>query len=433
MNEFEIFVQNKPPCFAVVKQSGFDASPCTSCVVKHKCFSALWRIYEAIGEGVLPDNGYRKFELRRFKQEHQRYGNHHDLNDTHSFPVEVLRGLHHRALPKRSRDDEEIADLVENVDADVAVASESIASGEDRTAPQTRARDATTLIDAETEASLLRLASASGTPTASKPALAPADTRTYRFPVPDGRPYEGYDHNELVELLEEAIAVGFWSARPAGYASVRSAVCAISLELNIRGAWAPRFRPVPGSKRKPEERDEINLALDCQVIDIHWRAHSDDKPLQRIPKFENIFTPGEFDFDLAGKFAELDWGRDSKVTHLTLTEAMQWEHATLQNGNLRDRWRVIEKGDVRGSKVKQIGALQLEPLIRNALPSHSDRKKHVPGMVDVWKASKIVGDSPKQIARLVSLMNGKPERDPSSVRKTLTTVKRLLRQAKSTM
>jgi hypothetical protein len=136
-----------------------------------------------------------------------------------------------------------------------------------------------------------------------------------------------------------------------------------------------------------------------------------------------------FDFEMASRFAQLDWKSQTKVIHLHLTEDMQWEHALLQHPSIRDKWRTIENGDVRGDKVKQAGAPHIESMLRQAMSNAPHLKNYIPGLVLTWKARRIVGDSPMRITKIVALMNGKMPRDVSAIRRTLASLDRHLKSA----
>ncbi|MYM42209.1 hypothetical protein, partial [Duganella qianjiadongensis] len=92
--------------------------------------------------------------------------------------------------------------------------------------------------------------------------------------------------------------------------------------MNLRQRHAPRFRPQPPLPQKAKSIAEQNLARDRQVIDLHWRANSINKPMVSVSKFEGIFDSEAFNFKLASNFAQLDWRQQTKVIHLRLTEEM---------------------------------------------------------------------------------------------------------------
>lgn len=102
---------------------------------------------------------------------------------------------------------------------------------------------------------------------------------------------------------------------------------------------------------------------------------------------------------------------------------MQWEHAVLQIKSIRDKWRTIEFGDVTdGTNVKQRGAPHIETALRASMNNSPHLVKHIPGLVRVWMATRIVGDHPARIAQLVSLMTGEKPRDVRAVRRSIETL-----------
>lgn len=246
----------------------------------------------------------------------------------------------------------------------------------------------------------------------------------YSFPIPSDRQYLGCSTRDLKYILIGLVNQAFSHHHPTGYAAVRVDLCAVHIELNKRQIIAPRFRAMPRLSKKPLSRNETDMALDRQVIDIHWRAFSQNKPLASVEKYIGIFHADDFDFDLAEKFSQEKWRPQVKVVHLHLSDEMQWEHSVLQTAGIRDKWRVIEFGDVRGDAVRQKGAPQIEMLLREMMGGTPHLRPYIPGLVDVWKARRIIGDRPSQISKVVSLMTGEKRRDNSAIRKSLLTLDR---------
>jgi hypothetical protein len=246
----------------------------------------------------------------------------------------------------------------------------------------------------------------------------------YSFPIPSDRKYLDCGTEDLKAALIDLVYHAFSHHRPTGYGTLRADLCAVHIELNKRQVIAPRFRAMPRLVKKPLSLDETDMALDRQVIDIHWRAFSQNKPIASIEKYIGIFRADDFDFHLAEKFCQEKWRPQVKVVHLHLSDEMQWEHSVLQRVGIRDKWRVIEFGDVRGDAVKQKGAPQIEILLREMMAGTPHLRPHIPGLVNVWKARRIVGDSPRQISRVVSSMTGEKPRDNSAIRKSLLTLDR---------
>jgi hypothetical protein len=246
----------------------------------------------------------------------------------------------------------------------------------------------------------------------------------YSFPTSSRDKYYNCSDVDLKRVLSKLTDQAFSRHFPVGYAAVRSELCSVHIELNRRQLIAPRFRPMARLSKTPLSNHELDMALDRQVIDIHWRAFSKNKPLASIDKYLDIFRADDFDFALAEKFPQEKWRPQVKVVHLHLSEEMQWEQAVLQNAAIRDKWRAIEFGDVRGDKIRQKGAPQIEILLREMMANTPHLGQYIPGLVNVWKARRIVGDSPSKISKFVSLMTGDKPRDKGSIRKSLLTLDR---------
>ena len=248
-------------------------------------------------------------------------------------------------------------------------------------------------------------------------------TARYTFPTIAQRAHESYSDTALVEALSVLVAHAFQGVAPIGYGAVRTEICAINLEMNLRQRMAPRFRPMRKLVQKPQPGDETDMALDRQVIDLHWRAFSAEKPLAAIQDYNGIFDAPAFDFHLAARFAQEAWKLGAKAVHLNLTEEMQWEHAVIQIQNIRDKWRTLQYGDVtNGTEIKQRGMPQVESVLRTKMRNSPHLSKHIPGLVRVWAARRIVGDHPARIARLESLMSGEKPRDPRAIKRSMRTL-----------
>jgi hypothetical protein len=256
-------------------------------------------------------------------------------------------------------------------------------------------------------------------------------TPPYAFPAPDSRRYFEYTNDALVEELKALIGRGELTTSSKHYDSVRAEICAIHIEMNLRQQYAPRFRPQAKLRKTPESGNDENLGRDRQVIDLHWRANSSDKPMSTVIGYERIFDAEQFDFELASAFAQLDWRPHTKVIQLHLTEDMQWENAIIQAPNIRDKWRTIERGDVRGSEIKQAGAPHIRTCLHQAMANAPHLREHVPGLVRVWMARRIVGDMPKRVARLVALMTGEKARDVSAIRRAIDSLDARLTAARA--
>jgi len=251
------------------------------------------------------------------------------------------------------------------------------------------------------------------------PAVSFESAAPYVFPAKNFRHYSHYSNNDLIAEVERLIKLADLMSAATQYESVRGAMCALHIEMNLRQQHAPRFRPQSPLPKKADSHAAALLGLDRQVIDLHWRAHSCDKPMVQVDDFPGIFDSEPFDFELAARFAQLGWKSATKAVHLHLTNDMQWEHAILQSSNIRDKWRTIRSGDLRGSVVKEIGAPQVYTALHQSMASTPHLRAHIPGLVQIWSARRIVGESPQRVARLVALMCGERARDASAIRRSI--------------
>jgi hypothetical protein len=254
----------------------------------------------------------------------------------------------------------------------------------------------------------------------------------YSFPRTTQRNYSSVSDAELIETLSKLVTRAFRGSAPLGYAVARNDICAINLEMNIRQRIAPRFRPLQKLERKPRPGDETEMARDRQVIDLHWRAFSSSKPHAAVQNYPGIFDAPDFSLAMAERFALEEWNMGAKSVHLHLTEEMQWEHAVIQAKSIRDKWRAIEFGIVtKGTDVKQLGTPQVEETLRAAMGTASH--KHIPGLVHVWVAQRIAGDSPVRVAKWVSLMSGEKPRDTRAVRRSMKSLDTHLTKVKASV
>lgn len=249
----------------------------------------------------------------------------------------------------------------------------------------------------------------------------------YRFPVPSTRLYELRTNAELIDQLKHLLNSAFGSSTAIGYRAIRSTFCAIQIEMNLRQQYAPQFRPpTPALPHKNLTPDEVCTSRDRQVIDIHWRAFSYDKPTAPAAKYPGIFNNTPFDFSLAEAFAQAEWTPATKVVDLHLSESMQIEHVSLKGTSAGRAWRVVSLGDVCGPKVRQNGAPQIEAALRDGIAASGSTKslKHLPSMLTAWMARELVGrgSKPSRIVKMVALMTGEKQRDPSAIQKTLSSV-----------
>jgi hypothetical protein len=248
----------------------------------------------------------------------------------------------------------------------------------------------------------------------------------YSFPLVPTRPYGSATHVELVAHLETLVVDGFEQQRsarlPTKYADVRVALCQVSLELNFRQALAPRFRHLPTPAWKAVTRNEVDYALDLQIVDLHWRAHSKRKPKSPISNYPGLFANSPFDFSVAEAFARRTLPKDMKVTDARLTASMTIEHTLLQTTAQSEKWRLVRNGYVRGADVERLGIPHVQAYLEESVLRQPHLAKHVPNWVDIWTACRLVGEEPSDVAALVALMTGTEVADVSATKRKIVAV-----------
>lgn len=238
------------------------------------------------------------------------------------------------------------------------------------------------------------------------------------FPVPIEDGYHFFTDTELMDALIRQRDIV--SADLSDYDAPRRAlICALSMELNYRQKWAPRFRGLPSLPARPKATYEQHYLIDQQVLDIHWRACSMNKPRGLIKDYPNLFDGKLWSVSGAVRFAERNLPFDMKVVDARLTMSMVTEHSALQDKSTAHLWRVLKNGVIRGARVDQWGAPQLEALLRESMQGQPHLVQHVPGLVRVWQAYRMVGRKPAQIARLAALMTGEEPVDRSAINRKL--------------
>jgi hypothetical protein len=252
------------------------------------------------------------------------------------------------------------------------------------------------------------------------PEAVPVGKSAFPVPVEDG--YHFFTDDELRQALARQLQLV--ARDPTNYeGDTRGVICAVSMELNFRQKWAPRFRGFPTPSKQPKTEQERNYLVDLQVLDLHWRACSDRKPRDTVAGYPGIFDPKDWGVGAAVRFAERNLPFNNKTVDARLTPSMMIEHAALQTQDLRDCWRVLRNGYVKGTVVEKWGVPQLEARLTEAMKSSPHLQRHVPGLVNTWVAYKLVGGrKPTEIARLVGLMTGEPPKDRSAITRKLEAI-----------
>jgi hypothetical protein len=468
--EFNSIINGRPDCFAIPVEVDLGRLECENCGSRNACFGLVLQMVEAIQNLRVP-SAHRANYLRKVPKETLNC-----LNDplfrkpSSCFPNE-LEFLVDRSInygPKRigptppihvpmsdQEMDELLAglgndstdtkkstastedDLDDEIDVEAFMASllddpvevvEMESSGELASTPAPKMEN-TQRIDITESAVVSIGSSGSGMSAIAEPTslseLTPSTSGAFSFPMPTKRPYEHFTNKQLSDQLLALNHQAFDAKAPSGYYSVREMLCATHIEMNLRQEHAPRFRSTHdmglADFTKPENFHE---SLDRQVIDIHWRAHSNDKPLSLARNYPTIFHNAPFDQEIAERFAQEKWKHVSKVVHLHLTNDMQWEHAILQGKEMQKKWPILKNGYVKGAETKETGRPQIERKLCDAMAISNNRanSRFVSGMVDAWVARRIVGDHPMQIVRMIALMTGERPRDRSAVTKSLASL-----------
>src|SRR3954464_879948 len=120
----------------------------------------------------------------------------------------------------------------------------------------------------------------------------------------------------------------------------RFAVCAISLELTLRGGCCPGFRPmrkVLGPKQLSD--DEKRLSNDRQVLDLHWLWRN-----RRVKGgiYHESLHAEQFSFDWAADFVSRRGSAAQKAKALALAETDQLLLAVIQTRAVAERRRTIQ-------------------------------------------------------------------------------------------
>lgn len=431
----ESFVAGKPDCFAIPQKYHGHSPTCERCPQYVVCGTITEQIVDAFEAGTLTDGAAIRGRIREFKIA-LKYWYERDTAKKVKISEQMLNALIPRSLAYMTEDDAKTA-LVSSVPAvPIAIDDILVAEEDDIDALLIQLAEETEV----PKASLPVKAAANPGNAPSMPAsiavLPPAPTARaasttavvgYKFPMPSGRAFKAKPNAELTTELQRLVDI-VKQSDPFDYASIREAFCAVSIEMNLRQQHAPQFRPLAPLNKKPVNEDERTMSRDRQVIDVHWRAYSADKPILMSHKYPSIFNTEPFVTLVAEKFASENLKPGMKVTDLVPSEAMQLEHAIIKESKYRDQWRTICFGVQHGDTVKQDGAIHVETIIRNAINASSapNRVNNIAGMLDAWKARKLVGSSPNKIARMIGLMTGENRRDASAVTKTLKSVDRHL-------
>lgn len=245
----------------------------------------------------------------------------------------------------------------------------------------------------------------------------------YSFPI-SGAALEDLDR-ELNELMDV-----YHTTSP--YSAVRERFCAVSLALNEALRLAPAFRrqPRPRPAAAGKGKNDLLLHKDRLVIDLHWLWVRNIGVGTAKPQYARLLdSTAPFDFALAASFASENWSSEERATEqFALSEAVQWELATLKSRVHTDTHRMIFDGGRDGSKrVPSRSAFVRGVIARWAEESRPIRDQQA-AYLHLWIAREMLGanGSAKRVGRLAALMCGRSPLDASTVRAKLKGLDRRL-------
>ncbi|MBT3045010.1 MAG: hypothetical protein KME67_19300 [Candidatus Thiodiazotropha sp. (ex Codakia orbicularis)] len=128
------------------------------------------------------------------------------------------------------------------------------------------------------------------------------------------------------------------------YRDIRDNYCALNIVLNERRAIAPIFRLFRKPNRnKGLSNDEVLLARDRQVIDLHYLfVNHRDSVNPNDEQYRPLFESDEFNSELASEFASLKWKSGTKAQRsLKLKSSIQEELWILREKKIADRHRGV--------------------------------------------------------------------------------------------
>lgn len=210
-------------------------------------------------------------------------------------------------------------------------------------------------------------------------------------------------------------------ARYGNYSSVRDRFCQLSLELNSYALHAPGFRPRPSVKKSFGKPVCMQIHRDLGVIDCHWffvrresvRVDSGDA------LYQPLFDPDmPFDFELAWSFVNENWRNETKASKaLHLTEAQQYQSASLRSESVADRYKRLTVGK-RENKKLQPGPLHQAMTALNKWCEDDVRVvAEFDTYVGIFTAYWLLGEGRKlsALAALTGLVLGEPPMNPRTL------------------
>ncbi len=223
----------------------------------------------------------------------------------------------------------------------------------------------------------------------------------------------GWPTLKAMSVTELADALGDLSFKMNGaklvpYEEIRSHVCAISVELNLRGKLAPRFRQFRRPSRKPTTADEVALSRDRQFIDLHWLHSTGWNRLIHGDRwqFHNVLKVKTFQAVKAEMFAAVPAPMDEKAGWLALPDNIAFQLAAIQTDSIRVRYRVASQGDIVKGKERQIGHLQVTQLLETSTMNQPHLQAQIPRWANIWMCARLVGDDPEVLRKFHAFCEG---------------------------
>lgn len=241
------------------------------------------------------------------------------------------------------------------------------------------------------------------------------------FPVPDMAAFDEF----APAVVAESLAALCQRVRTASdYRTVRGEYCRLSVLLNLKGAIAPAFRPVPvirGANGHPVPMGDSAHKLmlrDRLVIDYHWcAARMDIHPSEA--QHVALFAPGR-DFSFADAWVlacKKHRGRYRAAEAMMLTTLQQCQTLTLRGPELSERVTKLSS-DYRDSGGKFAS--------RNATAKRKIREwtERMPRMKaerhvyeHLWDARELLGkENVTLVGELLALMLGQPKLDRKTIK-----------------
>ncbi|WP_177340928.1 hypothetical protein [Comamonas thiooxydans] len=226
---------------------------------------------------------------------------------------------------------------------------------------------------------------------------------------------------DSADALRQLAKICHELARHSDYASVRNPLCQLSLELNNYALHAPGFRPRPRVRKSFGKSVCMQIHRDLGMTDLHWffvrheRIRIDSGDALYQPLFDHDMP---FDFELAWSFVKENWRNETKVSKaLHLTEAQQYQSASLKSELVADRYKRLTVGKRENGKL-QPGPLHQAVTALNKWCEDDDRV--VPEFSTyegIFTAYWLLGEGCKlsALAALTGLVLGQPPMNPRTL------------------